>query len=91
MESIRVDKSPSKENLEELGVAEWDIWTKEASTFSWRYDVKETCYILEGEVIVTPEGGNPVAIGKGDLVVFPAGMSCVWEVRSPIRKHYKFG
>ncbi|HDY70266.1 MAG TPA: DUF861 domain-containing protein [Nitrospirae bacterium] len=25
---------------------------------------------------VTPDNGEPVEVGKGDLVTFPAGMSC---------------
>jgi uncharacterized cupin superfamily protein len=32
-----------------------------------------------------------VRIGKGDLVTFPAGMSCTWEVRGAVKKHYRFG
>lgn len=55
-----------------------------------RYDTQETCYFLEGDVIVTPNGGQPVQMGKGDLVTFPAGMSCTWEIRSDVKKHYIF-
>lgn len=29
-------------------------------------------------------------MGRGDLVIFPAGMRCVWDVRVPVRKHYRF-
>jgi uncharacterized cupin superfamily protein len=48
-------------------------------------------YILEGEVTVTPKnGGPPVSFGEGDLVTFPAGLSCLWEVKKPLRKHYHF-
>ncbi|NEQ19377.1 MAG: DUF861 domain-containing protein [Microcoleus sp. SIO2G3] len=36
------------------------------------YNSQETCYFLEGDVIVTPNGGHPVQMGKGDLVTFPA-------------------
>ncbi len=39
-------------------------------------------------MIVTPNGGEPVAVGKGDLVIFPKGMSCTWEIRKDVRKHY---
>jgi uncharacterized cupin superfamily protein len=46
--------------------------------------------LLEGDVIVTPRGGAPVHIGAGDLVTFPAGMSCTWEIRQMVRKHYTF-
>jgi uncharacterized cupin superfamily protein len=36
-------------------------------------------------------GGEPVTFGKGDLVVFPQGMSCTWNVQEAVRKHYQFG
>jgi uncharacterized cupin superfamily protein len=91
MSRIDIEHEPSNERLDRLGVRDWPIWTKEVSTFPWTYDSSETCYLLEGEVLVTPEGGEAVRVKKGDLVTFPAGMSCTWEVKSPIRKHYTFG
>jgi len=82
--------NPHDQLLEELGVYTWPIWTKEVSTFPWSYDSEETCYVLEGDVVVMPDDGVPVHISAGDLVTFPAGMSCTWEVRQVIRKHYRF-
>lgn len=90
MNKIIVANNPSQDQLEALGVYNWPIWTKEVSTFPWTYDSSETCLFLEGEVIVTPEGGAPVHMGKGDLVTFPEGMSCTWEITQPVRKHYNF-
>jgi uncharacterized cupin superfamily protein len=87
---IKVEK-PSADKLEKLGVANWPIWTKEVSEFPWYYDEKETCLVLEGHVVVTPEGGEPVEIKGGDFVEFPAGMRCVWKITQSIRKHYYFG
>ena len=91
MGAIRIERQPLPEKLEKLGVADWPVWSKEISTFPWTYDCAETCYVLEGEVVVTPDGGEPVEIHAGDLVIFPTGLSCTWEVRRPIRKHYNFG
>lgn len=91
MPVIRVEHSPSESRLNDLGVRKWPVWTKEVSTFDWSYDTSETCYFLDGEVVVTPKGGQPVAMGKGDLVTFPEGMECTWDVRKPVRKHYSFG
>ncbi|WP_437794005.1 cupin domain-containing protein [Sorangium sp. So ce693] len=93
MESIKLEHGPSEEQLAKLGARGWPIWTKEVSTFPWHYDEREICYLLEGDVIVTPAegGGAPVRIQAGDLVTFPAGLTCTWEVRSPVRKHYRFG
>lgn len=87
---ITVEKAPSRDRLDTLGVFNWPIWTKEASTFPWTYDAAETCYFLEGEVVVTPDGAEPVTMGKGDLVTFPSGMSCTWEIRAGVKKHYSF-
>ena len=89
--AISVISQPSKEQLDRLGVFNWSIWTKEASEFPWTYDEAETCYFLEGDVVVTPDGGEAVTMGKGDLVTFPAGMSCTWKIKQAVKKHYKFG
>ncbi|GBG15098.1 cupin [Novimethylophilus kurashikiensis] len=91
MSKILVEHEPSPERLKALGVDRWPTWSKEVSTFPWTYDDQEVAYILEGEVTVTPQGGEPVSFGKGDLVTFPSGMSCTWNVRAPLRKHYRFG
>jgi len=65
------------------------IWTCEVSEFDWHYDSEEVCLILEGEVTVR-HGATSVRIAAGDYVVFPAGLSCVWNVTKPIKKHYIF-
>jgi uncharacterized cupin superfamily protein len=88
---IQVEHQPSEARLRSLGVAQWPIWEKEISEFPWVYDEAETCYILAGQVTVTPDGGEPVTVGAGDLVTFPAGMACRWDISQPIRKHYRFG
>ncbi len=90
MANIELERNPARERLEEMGVFSWPIWEKEVSRFPWTYDADEVCYILEGEVTVTPDDGEPVTIRAGDLVRFPAGMSCTWDITQPIRKHYDF-
>jgi uncharacterized cupin superfamily protein len=87
---ITVEKS-TEEKLLNLNVRSWPIWEKEVSEFSWEYDETETCYILEGDVVVTPVNGKPVKFGKGDLVVFSEGLKCKWKIIKAVRKHYKFG
>ena len=91
MATITVEHNPPQARLNELGVSSWSTWSKEVSVFPWTYSEREIAYVLEGEVVVTPKGGEPVSFGKGDLVTFPSGMSCTWEVKKPLRKHYQFG
>ena len=88
---ISVVHNPSAEQLQQLGVADWPIWSCGVSTFPWTYDEPETCLLLEGDVTVTPDGGEPVRFGAGDLVTFAAGLSCSWDVHAAVRKHYRFG
>ena len=86
---IKVER-PTEQALQALEVRTWPIWTKEPSRFDWHYDEQETCYFLEGQVTVKTEGGE-VSLSQGDLVTFPKGLSCVWEVKEALRKHYRFG
>lgn len=88
MNNIIVEHAPGTARLEALGVSKWPTWTKEVSVFSWHFHEQEIAWILEGECVITPEGGAPVAFGKGDLVTFPAGMKANWEVKQPLHKHY---
>jgi uncharacterized cupin superfamily protein len=90
MADIKVQRALPDERLQSLGVPQWPIWTKEVSEFPWHYDAEETCFFLEGDVVVTPDDGEPVEMGKGDLVTFPKGMSCTWKIRKDVRKHYRF-
>ena len=89
--TILITSSCPKSTIKELGIKNWPIWTCDTSSFDWTYDDKEACLLLEGEVTVTPDGGEPVKFGAGDLVVFPAGMDCRWDVHKAVRKHYRFG
>jgi len=91
MYEIKIENNPPKEKLDEMDVFSWPIWEKEASRFNWVYDDKETCYILEGRVVIEPEDGDPVEFGTGDLVIFPKGLKCTWDIKEDVKKHYNFG
>jgi uncharacterized cupin superfamily protein len=91
MAEIKITRKAEEPMLKAAGVSGWPIWEKEVSEFPWAYSEEETCYFLEGEVEVTPEGGEPVSMGKGDLVTFPEGMRCTWKIIRPVKKHYRLG
>ena len=91
MTQILVEQNPSPMKLDVMHVEDWDTWEKEVSTFPWRYAQTETCFIIEGEAVITPHSGDPVTIVAGDLVTFMAGLDCTWEICRPIRKHYRIG
>lgn len=83
-------RKPDHTDMEKQGVLTWPVWEKEVSSFDWHYDSAEECYLLEGEVVVETEDGERVEFGKGDFVTFPKGLSCKWDIKKPVKKHYNF-
>jgi hypothetical protein len=82
-------KKPTPEEIKITG--SWSTWSKEPAVFPWSYDTKETCYILEGEAIVTGTDGNSISFGPGDWVEFEEGLECTWKIKKTIRKKYLMG
>jgi uncharacterized protein len=85
---ILCEHKPSPAKLEVLGVDDWPVWRKDVSQFSWKYAQTEVCYVLKGRFVVTPEGGTPQEFTRGDLITFPVGLQCTWEILEPVEKHY---
>jgi uncharacterized cupin superfamily protein len=81
-------RKPKMEDIEKEGIMSWPIWEKEISRFDWHYDETEECYLLEGKAVVETDDGEKVQFSKGDFVTFPKGLSCVWEIKEPVKKHY---
>jgi len=88
MEKVEI-KQLSPQALQDRGVFNWPVWQKEVSRFDWYYDSEEHCLVLEGEVEVVAEGKS-WKIKAGDYVIFHKGLSCTWDVKIPIKKHYDF-
>jgi uncharacterized cupin superfamily protein len=87
--NIQVVSQPDNGFLETKGVFAWETWDCEVSQFPWNYTQTESCYLLAGQVTVTPADGRPPAtFGKGDFVTFPAGMPCMWDVTEAVQKHF---
>ncbi|MDD5291925.1 MAG: cupin domain-containing protein [Candidatus Omnitrophica bacterium] len=88
MPKIRIEK-PTEQRLKELNVEKWSPWECEPSVFDWEYDCDESAYVLEGKVKVKTSDGE-TEIKKGDLVHFPKGLKCTWNVIKTIKKVYIF-
>ena len=85
---IEVER-PEPDELGEEGVYSWPVWEHEEDKFDWFYDKTENCFIIEGKATIVSEFEN-ITIKPGDFVIFPAGLECVWDIHSAIRKHYSF-
>eukprot|EP00188_Purpureofilum_apyrenoidigerum_P001743 Plantae.Rhodophyta-Purpureofilum_apyrenoidigerum.ctg19902.p2 GENE.Plantae.Rhodophyta-Purpureofilum_apyrenoidigerum.ctg19902~~Plantae.Rhodophyta-Purpureofilum_apyrenoidigerum.ctg19902.p2 ORF type:complete len:124 (+),score=21.77 Plantae.Rhodophyta-Purpureofilum_apyrenoidigerum.ctg19902:194-565(+) len=88
---IEIIRQADEVTINKLGCRSWPTWGCEASKFPWTYDENEKCLLLKGEVTVTPDdGGEAVSFKAGDIVTFPEGMSCTWDVKEAVHKHYQF-
>lgn len=48
----------------------------------------ETITLIEGDVTITPEGGEPVNVRAGEIAYIPEGTRAKWEVRETVRKGF---
>ncbi len=81
--------TPTQQEVSKMDFSSWGTWECPVSTFPWSYDAKETCYILDGHVVVETQD-QKVEFKKGDIVIFPKGLSCKWTVLKPVKKYYRF-
>ncbi|CAD6243518.1 unnamed protein product [Miscanthus lutarioriparius] len=89
--SIAVERNPPESRLQQLGVRSWPKWGCPPGKFPVKFDARQTCYLLKGKVRAHIKGSSEcVEFGAGDLVVFPKGLSCTWDVVSAVDKYYKF-
>ena len=88
MSKIKIEK-PSDGQLKSLGIDGWSPWNCEPSIFDWEYSSTEKAYVLEGKVRIKTDE-EEVEIQTGDLVTFPKGLKCTWNVTEKIRKVYTF-
>lgn len=64
------------------------IW--ESTPGHWRisYDEWESCTVLAGHSVVTPDGAAPIDLRPGDTLVLDPGFEGTWEVIETTRKSY---
>ena len=75
----------------QYGIKNWPIWECEPSKFEWYYEDKEICLVIEGQATIRTKKNEIYVIKAGDLVEFPAGLHCEWEISKHIEKHYRLG
>jgi uncharacterized cupin superfamily protein len=80
----------SEAQKQNLGIYKWPVTTITATIFAWHHEKREECYLLEGEAIATTSDGKKTHFGAGDFVIFPQGLTCICNVKIPVRKHSRF-
>jgi uncharacterized cupin superfamily protein len=64
------------------------FWRRGPETGSLAPPFDEIMLFTDGEVEVTPTGGEALRVGAGDILAAPNGSSSVWHSFSPVRKFW---
>lgn len=75
-------------NLEERDGLDCGLWQSTPGTWRVSYDEWEYFHIREGHSILTPDGGTPIHLRKGDAQIIRPGFSGTWEVVETTLKDY---
>ncbi|GEM_PF-103170 len=63
-------------------------WEATAGTYHTTYSCWEFIHIIEGEVVITADGGEPQRFIAGDTLVIEADFIGQWEIKKKIFKHF---
>lgn len=78
-------RKPTDKEIETL--EQCPVWECKPSTFNWYCDSTEENLIIEGEVTVEYDGKS-ISFTAGDYVIFPKGLSCIWDIKQTVKRHY---
>jgi uncharacterized cupin superfamily protein len=74
--------------LWEDGEASAGIWECSPGPSRWMLETHEVIHLVAGRMTVTPDGGEALEVGAGDVAVFPRGWSGTWLIHETVRKVY---
>ena len=63
-------------------------WSATPGTYHATYAAPEFVHVIEGEITITPDGGQPVKIGPGDAFVVEADFKGTWVIEKEVFKHF---
>ena len=63
-------------------------WAATPGTYHATYAALELVHMIEGQITITPEGGEPVTIGPGDAFVVEKNFVGTWKIEKEVFKHF---
>lgn len=65
----------------------WRVLGVPPGPFRYDFELNETIHVVEGEVVITVDGGPTLELGPGDIASFAAGSSATWRIaRTPFKE-----
>lgn len=81
-------RETSKDTLRK--VADWPVWTCQASEHTNDYDRAVSYYLKEGEATLSFYSGETLDVKPGDFVTIEEGASVRWDIFVPIAANYRY-
>ena len=63
-------------------------WSATPGVYHATYAAPEMVHLIEGEIVITPEGGKPVTVGPGDAFVVESDFTGTWEIKKEVFKYF---
>ncbi|MDE0765158.1 MAG: cupin domain-containing protein [Amylibacter sp.] len=63
-------------------------WEATPGTYHATYAEYEFVHIIEGKIIITPDGEQPNEVNAGDAFIVEPGFKGTWEILETVRKHF---
>ena len=63
-------------------------WAATPGTYHATYAAPEFVHMIEGEITITPDGGQPVTVKAGDAFVVEADFKGTWTIEKEVFKHF---
>lgn len=67
-------------------IAGW--WEATPGTYRATYEAWEFVHLIEGRIVITPDGAEPRTVGPGDAFVVEKGFSGTWKIEEKVLKHF---
>jgi uncharacterized cupin superfamily protein len=65
----------------------WRVLGDLPEPFQYDFELNETIHVIEGEVVISVDGGPTLELGPGDVASFAAGSSATWRIaRTPFKE-----
>jgi uncharacterized cupin superfamily protein len=64
------------------------IWEATVGTYHAIYDAWEFVHLIEGKIIITPDGGESYTVVAGDAFVVEKDFKGTWKIEENVVKHF---
>ena len=63
-------------------------WSATPGTYHATYAAPEFVHMIDGQITITPDGGQSVTVAAGDAFVVEADFKGTWKIKKEVFKHF---